>query len=111
MTYESTMLFKRTLLRELWICLQVPQAAARIGPGAGYRHNQAEMIEPLLRNKISQPRDCTQASFLNPSMAELNGFSLGNRTRKLFPATYRLLGSLAPLILQAKQLLFYSFYN
>lgn len=92
--------FAKSIPVRLWICLQVPQAAVRIGWGAGYRHSQAEIIEPLFGNKISQPCDCTQADFLNPLMAELTGGCLGNRTRKVFTVIYRLPCLLSSFILR-----------
>ena len=82
--------FSKSITEELWICLQVSQAALRIRR-AGYRHSQAEIIEALFRNKIPQPCDYTQAGFLNHLMAELKGCFLDNRTRHLFLFIYRLL--------------------
>ena len=83
--------FSKSITAELWICLQVSQAAVRIRRGAGYRYSQAEIIEALFRNKISQPCDYTQAGFLNHLMAELKGCFLDNRTRYLFLFIYKLL--------------------
>ena len=83
--------FSKSITAELWICLQVSQAAVRIRRGAGYRHSQAEVIEASFRNKIRQPCDYTHAGFLNHLMAELKGCFLDNRTRYLFLFIYKLL--------------------
>ena len=80
--------FSKSITAELWICVQVPQAAARIGRGAGDRHSWTEMIEPLLRNKISQPLITLQLAFLTLWWLNWMGFAWGARPGSCSPVLY-----------------------